>query len=322
MRQKLFTQPKYSLTIFAIILAIVPFMLGLNNYYVYLAANVLLIAIMVSSWNIIGGMAGQLDLGASAYLGLGGAISGLLLATHNITPWIGMPMGALVSIGVAILIGYPTFRFGVKEVWYALLTAALVYIFQRIFWLIYGTTEIYMPAYKSSWYYLRFDRYEPFYYILMIILILTIIVNLKVKRSKIGYYFEAIREDEMAAEALGIDTRKYKLYALIIYAGILGFTGGIYVNMTSIVSYRMFDPWLGIVIAVMGLIGGLGSLAGGITAAIILRTIEEYLRGAIGAIIPGAHLLIYGILIIVVAVLRPEGIGGIIESLVKKGGKK
>ena len=306
------------LIVVALIFSSMPAALGFNMYYVYLAAQIVLMAIMVLAWNIIGGYAGQLDLAATAYLGTGGAVTGLLLTFYGITPWIGMPLGALAAIGLAILVGYPTFRFGIKEVWYALLTASLVVIVQRVFWLIYGSTEIYLPYYEWSWYYLRFGRYEPLYYILVIILLFVLWVNIAIKRSRLGYYLAAIREDELAAEALGIDVRKYKLYALMIYAAILGFVGGIQVSLTSIVTYRMFDPWLAIVVAVVGLIGGLGSIPGVLVAAVVLRTIEEYLRSTLGAVIPGLYLLIYGLLIVIVGVLKPEGIGGFIESLKRR----
>ncbi len=296
---------------------VAPAALGFNNYYVYLAANVALVAVMVSAWNIIGGLAGQLDLAASAYLAIGGAISGLLLSFYNITPWIGMPLGALAAAGVAAVVGYPTFRMGVREVWYALLTASLVLIMQRIYWLIYGTTEVYVPPHPASWYHLRFYRYEPLYYIIVAVLLVTVWVNLKIRNSKLGYYLLAIKEDELAAEALGIDVRKYKLMALIIYASILGFIGGLYVNLTSIVSYRLFDPNLSISVAVMGIIGGLGHVEGALTSAIILRTVEEYLRGALGAVIPGLHLLIYGVLLIVVGTTKPEGLISLINYLKK-----
>ena len=131
------------LVVVAIIFSLVPIALGFNAYYVYLAAQIVLMAIMVLAWNIIGGYAGQLDLAATAYLGMGGAVAGLLLTFYGITPWVGVPLGALAAIGLAVLVGYPTFRFGIKEVWYALLTASLVVIVQRVFWLIYGSTEIY-----------------------------------------------------------------------------------------------------------------------------------------------------------------------------------
>ncbi len=308
----------YSLVGLAIVLALVPVFLGFNFYYVLLATNVMLAASLVAAWNIIGGYAGQLDLAASAYMALGAVITGHLLASFGLTPWIGMFIGAAVAVGVAVLVGYPTFRFGIKEVWYALLTSALVVIMMRIYYLIYGSFETYIPHMEPEWLYLTFRRYEVYYYMLATMLVIIIWVNLKIKDSKLGYYLAAIREDELAAEALGIDVRRYKLYALMIYAALAGLVGGIYITLTGILSFRLFDPWLGIVTAVMGIVGGLGSIGGAVLAAVILRSLEEYLRGAIGATYPGSHLLVYGLILILVGVLKPEGLASLLDYLKKK----
>ncbi len=308
----------YGIIVFALILSTVPALLRFNTYYVYLATDIVLIASLVAAWNIIGGYAGQLDLAASAYMALGAVVTGNLLALYGITPWIGIPIGVLIALGVAVAVGYPTFRFGIKEVWYALLTSALVVILSRIYWLIYGSTETYLPTYQWSWFYLRFSRYEPFYYMLVVMLAVVLWVNYRIRNSKLGYYLNAIREDELAAEALGIDVRKYKLYALMIYATLASIIGGIYVCITGVVGYRNFDPWLGITTAVMGIVGGLGSVEGAVMSAMILRTLEDYLRGAIGAQYPGSHLLVYGIILILVGVLKPEGLASLIDYVKRK----
>ena len=308
----------YGIIVFALILSTIPVLLRFNTYYVYLATDIILIASLVAAWNIIGGYAGQLDLAASAYMALGAVVTGNLLALYGITPWIGIPIGVLIALSVAVAVGYPTFRFGIKEVWYALLTSALVVILSRIYWLIYGSTETYLPTYQWSWFYLRFSRYEPFYYMLVVMLAIVLWTNYRIRHSKLGYYLNAIREDELAAEALGIDVRKYKLYALMIYATLASIIGGIYVCITGVVGYRNFDPWLGITTAVMGIVGGLGSVEGAVMSAMILRTLEDYLRGTIGAQYPGSHLLVYGIILILVGVLKPEGLASLIDYVKKK----
>ncbi len=308
----------YGIIVFALILSTVPALLRFNTYYVYLATDIILIASLVASWNIIGGYAGQLDLAASAYMALGAVVTGNLLAFYGLTPWLGIPIGVLIALGVAVAVGYPTFRFGIKEVWYALLTAALVVILSRIYWLIYGSTETYLPTYEWSWFYLRFNRYEPFYYMLVVMLAIVLWINYRIRYSKLGYYLNAIREDELAAEALGIDVRRYKLYALMIYATLASIIGGIYVCITGVVGYRNFDPWLGITTAVMGIVGGLGSVEGAVMSGMILRTLEDYLRGTIGSQYPGSHLLVYGIILIVVGVLKPEGLASLIEYVKKR----
>nr|HPK87297.1 branched-chain amino acid ABC transporter permease [Atribacterota bacterium] len=103
----------------------IPYLLRSNQYQILLATTVLLYGVMATSWNIIGGLAGQLDFAAFAYLGIGAYTSGTLFLRFNVTPWIGMFLGGLVAAGFALLIGIPLFRFRIKEVWYALTTSAL-----------------------------------------------------------------------------------------------------------------------------------------------------------------------------------------------------
>ncbi|MFZ2331009.1 MAG: branched-chain amino acid ABC transporter permease, partial [Atribacterota bacterium] len=120
------------LILFIIALGI-PYVLRANQYQVLLATTVLLYGVMATSWNIVGGLAGQLDFAAFAYLGIGAYVSGTLFIRFNVTPWFGMILGGLVASGFALLIGIPLFRFGIKEVWYALTTSALVEILKVAF---------------------------------------------------------------------------------------------------------------------------------------------------------------------------------------------
>ena len=175
-----------------------------------LATTVLLYGVLATAWNIIGGMAGQLDLAAFAYLGLGAFTSGTLLLRWNITPWLGMIARGTVAAGFAALVGYPLFRFGIKEVWYALSSSALVEVLRVAFLMwddVGGPVERYLPFYQSSLYHMRFASYVPYYYIILGILLITLGVNWRLSRSKLGYYLVALGENEDAAEAIGVDAR-------------------------------------------------------------------------------------------------------------------
>ena len=133
-RQKLIQSAEYSPPDRWLLIALViPLAFGTNQYAMVLVTTVLLYAILASAWNIIGGMAGQLDLAAAAYLGLGAFTTGTLLIRWNITPWMGMIVGGLVATGLAMLIGFPLFGFKIKELWYALSSSALVVVMQSLF---------------------------------------------------------------------------------------------------------------------------------------------------------------------------------------------
>ncbi len=296
--------------------SLIPYILSFNQYYILISLQIVVLASIALSWNIIGGYAGQLDLASFAYLGLGGIIATELMIKYNITPWIGMFIGALSAVGLAFLIGYPLFRFGIREVWYALSTAALVIIIHELSLLILGPYDYYIPP-VEGWYYLKFRTWENMYYISLVFLAIVVMINLWIGRSKLGYYLKAIREDELAAEAIGINVRKYKLLALMIYAALVGFIGYVYVVSQRTYSYKTFSGPMSVYVAIVGIVGGLGSVSGTLTASIILKLAEEYLRATFGGTLPGLHYLIYGLLLILVGILMPEGLATITTRISK-----
>ncbi|MEM4606853.1 MAG: branched-chain amino acid ABC transporter permease [Zestosphaera sp.] len=297
--------------------ATIPFLVGFNQYYVLLALQSVIMASIALAWNIIGGYAGQLDLASFAYIGLGGILATMLMIEHNITPWLGMFLGAGVSAALAFIIGFPLFRFGIKGVWYALSTAALVVILHEASIMVLGPFDYYIP-FVEGWYYIRFRTWENLYYFSLAVLAFIISLNLYISRSKLGYYLKAIREDEVAAEAVGINVRKYKLLALVIYASILGFIGYLYIVSQRTFSYNTFSGPQSVYVAIIGIVGGLGSVSGVFSAALILKIVEEYLRGYLGGVLPGLHLLLFGTLLIVVGILRPEGLSSLTDTLTRK----
>ncbi len=301
------------------VLAVIPFATSFDQYTILLLATALIYGIFVVAWNIIGGYAGQLDLGAFAYIALGGIVASQLMIVYGITPWIGMFLGAAASAGLAIIIGIPTFRFGIREVWYALLSAALVVIMNNIFHMpqVLGSLDHYLPS-VSGWFYLEFPTYENIYWFVTVALMFVMLINLMISHSKVGYYLRAIREDELVAEALGIDVRKYKLVALATYASILGFMGYVYVVLQGTFSYHTFNAPESIGIAIMGIIGGLGSIAGTLVSGFSLKLIGDYLRGSLGATIPGLNLLIYGLLLVIIGIFEPDGFAGIYRKYFHK----
>lgn len=304
----------------ALVASAVPLLVGFNQYYVLLALQSVVIATAALAWNLIGGYAGQLDLAAFAYMGLGGVLAAVLMMNYNVSPWLGMLLGAGASAALAFVIGHPLFRFGIRGVWYALSTAALVVILHEAAIMLMGPWDYYIPP-VEGWYYLRFRTWENLYYFSLAVLAFVVALNLYVSESKLGYYLKAIREDEVAAEALGVDVRRYKLAALLMYASILGFIGYIYVVSQRTFSYATFSAPQSVYIAIIGIVGGLGSVSGVFAAALLLRVAEEYLRGFLGGFLPGLHLLLFGVLLIVIGVAKPEGLSSLTGPAVRRVGR-
>lgn len=298
---------------------IVPFLLK-NQYNILLAATVLMYGVIATSWNIMGGLAGQLDLASFAYLGLGAFTSATLLIQFNFTPWIGIILGGLISAIFALLVGIPFFRFKIKGVWYTLTTCVLVEILQAIFNIwekVGGPVEKYLPYHSGSSLHMRFTSYIPYYYIFLVLLVLSLIVNQKIFHSKHGFYLRALGENEEAAEVLGVNTQVCKLKALVYYSFLVGITGGVYTIMYGYVHPSFFDSQESVKIAILGVVGGRGILHGPVLAALLLIGLQEILRARFGGV-PGLYLLIYSIVLVLIILFEPGGIATIFKNIYKK----
>lgn len=304
-----------------IALAAVPFLVGLNEYYLFLVTLILLYTTIVVAWQLIGGYGGQLDLGAGAYHGLGAVITGFLMVNYGVSGWVGLLVSGAAAAGVAFLIGYPSFRLGLKEVWYALSSLALVLILQKIFLLwtdVAGPLERYIPYAEFDPVFMRAGTKIFYYYITAALLAATFLIVSRIRRSKTGLYLISIRENEEAAEMLGVDVRRYKLQALMIYSFIAAVTGGIYASMVGFYHPTLFDSWISIQTATLAIVGGLGHLLGPPIVSIILLTVQEYLRITLGAVIIGLHQVIFGIILVIIIMFKPDGLGPLIDSLAKR----
>lgn len=318
-------KPKFKtllpLLVLLVIALALPFAMFSNQYNLILLTTVILYAALASAWNIIGGMGGQFDLAAGAYLGLGAFTSGTLLIRWNITPWIGMIAGGLIAAAFAMLVGYPLFRFKVREVWYALSSAALVLVLRVAFMMweeIGGPTERYIPFHDWSFYHLRFRSYIPFYYLILIILVITLWLNHRIRNRKLGYYLLALGDNEEAAEILGVDARGSKLKALMIYAFIAGVLGGVYACLYGFIHPNFFSSTISLEVAILGIVGGVGITYGPLLAALILVSGRELLRANVGGQLESLYLVIYAIVLIVIALFRPQGIASLLQEAWEK----
>ena len=301
----------------AVVAALIPLVLRGSSYNMVLVTTVLLYAVLATAWNIIGGMAGQLDLAAWAYLGLGAFTSGTLLLRWNVTPWVGMFVGGLVAMAFGFLVGFPLFGFGVKEVWYALSSSALVEVLRVVFLMwedVGGPVERYLPFHAWSWYHLRFGSYVPYYYIMLALLGVALYANYRLRRTKLGYYLRALGENEDAAEVLGVNARACKMKALMLYAFLVGMAGAIYANLYGFIHPSFFSGVNSIEVAILGIVGGMGITYGPLVAAVILVSGREFLRSSLGGQLDALYLVLYAAVLIVMALFKPEGIATLLEE--------
>jgi len=308
-----------------VLAALLPLLFLNNQYSLVLLTTIVMYGVMTTAWNLIGGMAGQLDLAAGAYLGLGAFTAGTLLIRWNVTPWVGMIAGGAVAAGFAFVIGFPLFRFRIREVWYALSSSALVVVLQVVFMLwkqVGGSNERLLPNYAFSLYHLRFATYLPYFYIMLALLGITLFITYRVRTRRLGYYLLALGDNEDAAEALGVDARGSKLKALMTYAFIVGVTGSLYACIYGFFHPSFFSATISMEVAILGIVGGMGIIYGPLLATVILVTGRELLRASLGGQTESMYLAIYAVVLILIALLRPRGIASIIQDAVAKSARK
>jgi len=288
-----------------------------NDYLVTVLIVIFYLAYTGQAWNIMMGFAGQLSLGHAIYAGLGAYVAATLFTRFGIGPWIGLLAAMAIAAACGAVIGFLAFRFGVAGVYFAILTIAFAE-FARIGFdhlaFVNASAGLFLPVAQ----YARNDlwrlRGDPtmFYYVMLAATVFAFALSRLLLRSRMGYFWLAIREDEHAARASGIDTFRYKLYAVMISAAITSFAGVFYAFFyNNLFPEQVFNISRSIEMILGPIIGGIGTLFGPILGAFVLTGLAESLTAAMAAFgldLPGVKQVFYGVCLLVVVVALPEGI--------------
>jgi branched-chain amino acid transport system permease protein len=288
-----------------------------NDYLLTILIIILYFAYAGQAWNIMMGFAGQLSLGHAIYLGLGGYVAAMLFTQFGIAPWLGLVAAIPVAAACGAVIGFLAFRFGVTGVYFAILTIAFAE-FARIgfdnWGYVNGSSGLFLPvkqyAHNDLWR-LRGDP-TMFYYVILTATALIFLLCHVLLKSRTGYFWLAIREDELAARAAGINTFRYKMIAVMVSAAVTSFAGVFYAFFyNNLFPEQVFSISRSIEIILGPIIGGIGTLFGPILGAFVLTGLAEALRSAMAACgidLPGATQVFYGLCLMVVIVALPDGV--------------
>ena len=338
---KTFLKAVFGIAVLASLLAIPKYVE--SPYALHMMILLFLSVSQGQSWNILGGYAGQHSVGHAAYFGVGAYTTMMLMHTWQIAPWIGVWAGVALVVVVALIIGSICFR--LRGPYFVLASIAVAEILRlcaiNLTTLTNGAegilvTEI--PAFKIGGRILTdFSTKVPFYYIGFALALLTIGITFWVKHSKLGYFFQAIREDQDAAHSLGIPIALYKNIALVISAVLTSLAGsfyGIYVGFVDPSTVLGLD--VSVQIMLICIIGGMGTLWGPVLGSLVLVPLSEGLRSNVfteGLVKAGlvsadskvglflkenlshAHVLLYGILVVLVILFMPDGLMGFVKKL-------
>jgi len=278
--------------------------------YERLGALVLLGAIGASAWNIVGGYAGQVSVGHAVFFGFG-AYSAVVVYTHLEWPPIaGAPIGMLLSVLVAAVIGVPTLR--LSGHYFSMATIAvgeLVRVLSSTSDFLGGAQGLGGPAMPRSVFDLSFLSAAPFYYIFLAVLALLLGLTWWIERSRMGFYLRAIKDSERAARSLGVSSGRYKLYAYMLSGAFASLAGSLYLCMFGFVDPESgFGILISVKMVVMAALGGAGQLFGPLVGALILVPLEELSNSLLGGQGAGLTYMLYGMIIVIIARFLPSGL--------------
>jgi len=274
---------------------------------------------LATAWNILAGYCGQISLGHAVYFGLGAYASTLLVREAALTPWLGMLAGAALAVIVSQAIGYPVFRlrghyFAIATIGFGEIVQTIVLNWDRVG----GARGLFVPI-KRPDNLLNFQFHESkayYYYIALGLLVLALGATRWIERSRRGYYFRAIREDQDAAASLGVPVAREKHAAMAVSAALTALGGTFWAQYVLFIDPESVFPLsLSILICLVAVLGGVGSLWGPLLGAAVLVPLSEGTRVLLGGTGKALDLVIYGVLIMLIAVFQPAGLIGLGREL-------
>ncbi|MEO8921365.1 MAG: branched-chain amino acid ABC transporter permease, partial [Caldimonas sp.] len=292
-------------------LLVAPAGLDQRPFELRLLTLLFLYALLAHGWNILGGYAGQTSIGHGLFFGVGAYVSTLLAIKLGINPWLGMVAAGLAAAALGVLISIPCFR--LRGHYFVIATLVVAESAQQLVtswdW-VGGAMGLQLPTAAEGLRHFQFNRDKTgYYYIALAMLVIVTTAVWLMQRSRFGFILRAIRDDEEAARSLGFTTLHYKLIAMALSAGLVGVCGVfyaqyvLYIDPASVLSLS----W-SILMALIVILGGAGTVAGPIVGAAILVPLSEYSRVMFSGSGRNVDLLIYGMMIMIIAVCRPDGL--------------
>jgi branched-chain amino acid transport system permease protein len=300
------------LPILLILALVTPLFFDPRGYGIRVLCMIFLFAAMAQAWNIVGGLANQISLGHAGFFGIGAYTSTLLLLKFGISPWLGMIAGMVLAAVVAGLLAIPTLKlaghyFALATLAFAEVMRIMANSFGGVTGGPQGLTVPYNP--EGGFAAFQFDSTVTYYYIMLAAFALISGIFWAMKTSAFGYRLRAVRENEDAAEVAGVDTFRTKLTALLVSAALTALCGTLFAQFTF-----FFDPEsvfgaaaISVRMALITIIGGIGSLAGPLLGALFLLPLEELINATLSSQAAGLSMLIYGVILIAMILVRPAG---------------
>jgi branched-chain amino acid transport system permease protein len=295
--------------------------LFLPSYYLHIATLTLVYVGLGAAWNIVGGITGQISLAHSLFVGAGAMVSSALLLHSGINMWAGMLISALLAGMLGAAIAWIDFRFRLGHLSFALITLAFAEVGELVVtgWeYLGGASGLFLPKDQGRFLDFQFGGAFGNFWAILVLATMCLLVNHAVLNSRLGYYLRAIRDNENAAQAVGVALLANKIIAMVISAILSSLVGTLYARYLTFADPNLLaSVTLTVEVVLIVTVGGLGTTFGPLVGAVLLVPLGEILCGKLGGSLPGLHSLVYGLTVIAVVLALPGGLAPALARLFK-----
>jgi branched-chain amino acid transport system permease protein len=306
--------------VIVVILALLPLGVTSNTVLNFLSFA-MIIALAAQGWNILAGLGGQFSFGHAAFFGTGAYGMALLQMRFGVNPWLAMPLAIAAAGGVGLAIGALSFRARLRGSYFALVTLAFAEVFRILAntWTFTGGAAGILVPLKPDLALMQFADKRVFYWFALVCVAASLLITLAIARSRFGAQLVAVRENEEAARALGVDAFAVKLKAITLSAAVTGAAGCLYTQKFLYLDATLaYGPWISVEALLAPIVGGLGTVLGPLIGTLVLLGLGEASKTVFAALtggaIPGVDLVVFGALLIICVAFAPRGIMGLITK--------
>ncbi len=269
-------------------------------------------ALLAQAWNMLGGFGGQFSFGHALFFGTGAYVQAIAQVTHGINPWLAVALAVVAAAAVGVFVGALTFRYGLKGSYFALVTLAFAEVFRILALSVNftgGGVGMMVPL-KESVANLQFGSRKGYIGLVLAFVVAALLVTAWLRHSRYGAWLQAVRDNEDAARAVGVDPFRVKLGAITLSGAFMGAAGAFYVQVFQYIDPGIaFGPHVSVEALVGAIVGGMGTLWGPVLGAFVLHLLADLTRNLFGQL-PGLNMVIYGVVLVVIVMFLPRGLAG------------
>jgi branched-chain amino acid transport system permease protein len=315
----------WHIALFALVMGLVPVFTDSGVWLNFVMMS-LYAGLLAQAWNLLGGFGGQFSFGHALFFGFGAYVQAIAQLQFGLNPWVGLVMAGLVAGMVGLAVGALSFRYGLRGSYFALVTLAFAEVCRILALSVpfTGAGVGLMIPLQESFGNLQFSSRVGYLYLILVLVVVALLVTWWLQHSRFGAYLQAVRDNEDAARAAGVDPFRIKLGAIGLSGAFMGWAGAFYVQVFQYIDPAIaFGPHTSVEALVAAIVGGMGTLWGPLLGAFALHILADLTRNLFGEL-PGINMVIYGAVLVIIVMFLPRGISGMGVALrqVWKGGRR